>query len=49
MPADELAALRGELDSLETSLQDTDMTPYLRSFVQRQIDAIRSALRVCRV
>jgi hypothetical protein len=49
MPADELAALRGELDSLETSLRDTDMTPYLRSFVQRQIDAIRSALRVYRV
>ncbi len=49
MPADELAALRGELDSLEASLLNTDMTPYLRDFIQRQIDAIRSALRVYRV
>lgn len=49
MPDDELAALKGELDSLETSLEITDMTPYLRSFVQRQIHAIRSALRVYRV
>jgi hypothetical protein len=49
MPADELAALRSELDSLEMSLRDSDMTPYLSSYVQRQIDAIRSALRVYRV
>lgn len=49
MSADELATLRGELDSLEVSLHDTDMTPYLRGFVQRQIDAIRTALRVYRV
>lgn len=49
MPADELADLRGELDSLEGSLLNTDMTPYLRDFIQRQIDAIRSALRVYRV
>lgn len=49
MPADELADLRSELDSLEASLNDADMTPYLRGFVQRQIDAIRTALRVYRV
>ena len=49
MPADELAALRGELDSLEQSLHSTEMTPYLRGFIQRQIDAIRTALRVYRV
>lgn len=49
MPDDELAALKEELDSLETSLGNSNMTPYLRSFVQRQIDAIRSALRVYRV
>lgn len=49
MPTDELATLRGELDSLEASLLSTDMTPYLNSFIQRQIDAIRAALRVYRV
>lgn len=49
MPADELAALRSELDSLEASLQDTEMTPYLRGFIQRQIGAIRTALKVYRV
>jgi len=38
--------LRGELDTLEASLQDTEMTPYLRGFIQRQIDAIRTALCV---
>lgn len=49
MPAEELATLRSELDSLEASLQETDMTPYLRGFIQRQIDAIRAALRLYRV
>ena len=49
MPAEELATLRSELDSLEASLQDTEMTPYLRDFIQRQIDAIRTALRLYRV
>jgi len=49
MPAEELATLRSELDSLEASLHDTDMTPYLRGFIQRQIDAIRTALRLYRV
>ncbi|PIF18168.1 MULTISPECIES: hypothetical protein [unclassified Acidovorax] len=49
MPAEELAALRSEIDSLEASLHETEMTPYLRGFIQRQIDAIRAALRVYRV
>lgn len=49
MPADELAALRSELDSMESSLQDTEMTHYLRDFIQRQIGVIRAALRVYRV
>jgi len=49
MPDDELAALRSELDSLEASLQDTEMTPYLRGFIRRQIDAIRTALKLYRV
>lgn len=30
MPTDELATLRGELDSLEASLLSTDMTPYIQ-------------------
>lgn len=49
MPADELAVLRTELDSLEASIRDAEMAPFLRSFIQRQIEAIRSALRVYRV
>lgn len=49
MPADELVSLRSELDALEKSLGETDITPYLRGFIQRQVDAIRSALKVYRV
>lgn len=49
MPDEDLAALRDELDSLEKALQETDTTPYLRDFVQRQLTAIRAALRVYRV
>lgn len=49
MPDDDLAALRGELDALDAALEDAEMTPYLRGFVQRQVGAIRSALRVYRV
>lgn len=49
MPAEELAALQGEIDSLEASLHETEMTPYLRGFIQRQIDTIRAALKVYRV
>lgn len=49
MPSEELASLRGELDALEQSLREADMTPYLRGFIQRQIDAIRTALKLYRV
>lgn len=49
MSSEELSGLQGELDALEQSLQDADMSAYLRDFVQRQIDAIRTALRVYRV
>jgi len=49
MPDDQLAVLRSELDSLEKSLQETDMALYLRTFVQKQVDAIRIALRLYRV
>lgn len=49
MSLEDFAALRAELDALENSLQEVDISPYLRNFTQRQIDAIRSALRVYRV
>lgn len=49
MPDDQLTDLQSELDSLEESLRDTEMSEYLRDFVQRQVDAIRTALRVYRV
>lgn len=49
MPAEELTELQSEIDALEQSLQDTEMSEYLRDFVQRQVDAIRTALRVYRV
>jgi hypothetical protein len=41
-----LAALTGELVSLEQSLRDTEISPFLRDFIQKQIDTIRSALRL---
>ncbi len=49
LPDEKLAALRNEIDNLEASLQDAAMTPYLRSFIQRQLEAIRSALKLYRV
>lgn len=49
MPDEQLQDLRSELDSLEQSFQGAEMTPYLRDFVQRQVDSIRTALRVYRV
>lgn len=46
VPPDELKGLLNEVLDLEQALRDADMSPYLRSFIQRQIDAIHSALRV---
>jgi hypothetical protein len=46
MPEDEMKELRTELESLETALEQTEMSPYLRDFIQRQVDTIRAALRV---
>lgn len=46
MPSDDMKSLRAELDSLEAALQETEMSVYLRDFIQRQVDTIRSALRV---
>ncbi|QDQ25187.1 hypothetical protein FNU76_01795 [Chitinimonas arctica] len=44
LPAEELKALRMELESLQSALHDTVMTRELREFIQQQITAIRHAL-----
>lgn len=49
MHQEQFNELMNEIDSLEASLHDTEMSPYLRDFVQRQVDSIRSALRIYRV
>ena len=46
MSAEEMQQLRSELDSLEASLREVDMAPYLRDFIQRQVETIRTALRM---
>lgn len=46
MPADNMRELQAELASLEVALKDTEVSPYLRDFIQRQVDTIRAALRV---
>lgn len=45
LPVEELAGLIAELDAIEQSLPDIDLSSYLRDFISRQIDLIRSALR----
>lgn len=45
MSAEALQQLRSELDALEASLHSADMAPYLRNFIQSQVDTIRTALR----
>ena len=49
LPESKLAALNDEINNLEISLQDADMTPYMRGFIQRQLEIIRSALKLYRV
>jgi hypothetical protein len=44
--SEEMKALEENLVSLENSLRDADMSSYLRDFIQRQVDAIRMALRI---
>lgn len=46
MADQDLAELRAELEALEGRLKEADLSPYLRSFVQRQVNTMRSALRV---
>lgn len=45
LPADDLAALIAELDAIEQSLPNIELSSHLRGFISRQIDLIRSALR----
>lgn len=46
MSDEEMQQLRSELDSLEEALRETDMAPYLREFIVRQVETIRTALRM---
>lgn len=46
MPSEEMADLLSRLNELEESLGDAEMSPYLRDFILRQVNTIRSALRV---
>jgi hypothetical protein len=46
MPAEDMKELRAELESLDAALRDTEMSPYLRDFIERQVATIRAALRV---
>lgn len=46
MLADDMKELQAELASLEAALKETEMSPYLRDFIQRQVDTIHAALRV---
>lgn len=46
MSAEERAVLEQELSDLEAALSQTDMAPYLREFIAKQIETIRNALRM---
>jgi hypothetical protein len=46
---DEMSELLSELTSLDQALIETEMSPFLRDFVKRQVDVIRAALRVYKV
>lgn len=46
MPSDDMQDLRAELASLEAALKEAEVSPYLRDFIQRQVDTIRAALQV---
>ncbi len=46
MLAEHMKELLTELRSLEAALKDAEVSPYLRDFIQRQVDTIRAALRV---
>ncbi|MDM0002561.1 hypothetical protein QTI24_28435 [Variovorax sp. J22P240] len=46
MPGDDMQGLKAELEALEVGLKDAAMSPFLREFVQKQVDAIRAALRL---
>lgn len=46
LPSEEMQELLAGLNSLEDSLAETEMSPYLRTFIERQVSTIRAALRV---
>lgn len=43
---EDMVGLMTELESLEASLRDTEMSPYMRDFIARQLNAVRAALRL---
>jgi hypothetical protein len=44
IPEDDLSAIRAELEQLEKSLEDKDISPIIRLYIQRQMKLIREAL-----
>lgn len=46
LPSEEMQELLAGLNSLEDALVETEMSPYLRAFIERQVSTIRAALRV---
>lgn len=49
MPDEEMGGLYKEMAALEEALVSTEMSDYLRTFVARQIEVMRNALRLYRV
>jgi hypothetical protein len=49
MTEESMQGLRAEVESLEAALRDTAMSDYLRAFTQRQVTAIRTALKLYEV
>ena len=46
LPTEEMTALLADIEALENGLQTSEISPYLRDFIQRQVDTIRAALRL---
>lgn len=49
MPSETMRALSDELEALRATLVKVELSDYLREFIQRQVDAISSALRLYKV
>lgn len=49
LPLETMRELLDELESLREALRNVELSDYLREFIQRQVDAISSALRLYKV